>query len=292
MSGGAGVQVAPAGTAGHGALWHDVLARLLEVPELPSVTERVQEVLFDAVADAETAARWIGQDPDLARGILAVARRWPGAPAGLASLPRAIEVLGRMEVQKLTLAIPIHRIVRTWHPSPNIDLPRLWRHSLAVATCAEYLSRTLATGNALEAFSAGLLHDLGKAIIDRCVGPRFEAATGPGGWSALRTWERAVIGSTHAEIGAVLATRWRMVPEVAEAIRLHHATGRMAGGPATRWTRAILVTADRLAHLFGVHGVAGDPRPSSSELSWIHVGTVAHRIRNALERTAEVFAFD
>ncbi|MBS2025943.1 MAG: HDOD domain-containing protein, partial [Deltaproteobacteria bacterium] len=87
--------------------------------------------------------------------------------------------------------------------------------------------------NADEAFSAGLLHDLGKMIIAVRLPTRFAAITSLVAESKAPLYqiERDLIGVTHAEIGAYLLGMWGLPHAIVEAVALHHTPGQVKPRP-------------------------------------------------------------
>ena len=102
----------------------------------------------------------------------------------------------------------------------------LWTHSIKTAIAARLVSRYARGGlDASQAFTAGILHDIGKAVLSAGLGGRGRALaqsviSGEGHESYL-TAERAVLGYDHCEAGEALATAWRL-PEIYRAAIAHH----------------------------------------------------------------------
>lgn len=96
----------------------------------------------------------------------------------------------------------------------------LWRHSVASAVICQRLASELGMPAAV-AFTAGLLHDIGKVVL--ATAPRvsqIRLVCEPG--ESPRDAERRIIGVAHDEIGGQLAKTWRLPAALGEAIRWHH----------------------------------------------------------------------
>jgi HD-like signal output (HDOD) protein len=135
-----------------------------------------------------------------------------------------------------------------------LDAEQFARHSLAVATAAQALSKRAGAGVDGEAFMAGLLHDIGIVLLAR-LRPQAVAAAAqhtvaePG--AALCT-ESKLIGADHASCAALLAQAWGLPAWLASALQLHHlppCTGRVTGTDALP---ALLALGDRAAHDAGI----------------------------------------
>jgi HD-like signal output (HDOD) protein len=99
-------------------------------------------------------------------------------------------------------------------------------------------------------FSVGLLHDIGKVVLDFLYPDQYLDAITLARQSEtpLHETERAVFGLDHAEAGGLLAERWNLPVTLVEAIRLHHATDTV---PAPPRLAALGAVADYLAHEAG-----------------------------------------
>jgi len=111
-----------------------------------------------------------------------------------------------------------------------LSIEQLWRHSMDVAQTAKQLV-VLATrdrGLAASAFTAGLLHDLGKVVLAANFDEHYSGAHSLARKLQVPLWEieREVFGASHGEIGAYLFGLWGMPPELLEAVALHHNPSR------------------------------------------------------------------
>jgi putative nucleotidyltransferase with HDIG domain len=131
-----------------------------------------------------------------------------------------------------------------------LDLDAFWRHSVAVATAAQGITRRAGLEDPGTAFCAGVLHDVGKLLLASVDPDRWRRAAATGGLEA----ERAEFGTDHAEVGAWIGERWHFPPEIVEAIGGHHAP---AGG-AGRWG-VVLRLADGVAQRAGCRSPGSGP---------------------------------
>jgi putative nucleotidyltransferase with HDIG domain len=112
-------------------------------------------------------------------------------------------------------------------PCAGYDLGEneLWNHSVAAALAAERLSRYAMRPIPGAAFTAALVHDVGKLVLDR----HLDAATADRIWRLTREEslayvdaERRVLGTDHAEIGGQIARHWNFPEALVQAIERHH----------------------------------------------------------------------
>lgn len=135
----------------------------------------------------------------------------------------------------------------------------LWRHSVAAAVAAESLGTYTGTQVAGIAFTAALLHDLGKLLIgevignvelkeildslDKEEGESFEAA------------ERNKLGYSHAQIGAQICSSWNLPERIVVAIRDHHRLNEH-DDPVVDCVRLSNLTAKIIGEGIGYEGMA------------------------------------
>jgi len=200
------------------------IARVTEISSLPEVTTRIVEVVEDPKSTAQDMHEIVRHDPALAAKVLKVVNSaFYGLPSQIASLDRAIVMLGLSAVKNIALAASLSRLFRPGAISERFASRDLWTHCVSVGVCARLLARA-SFGQVEEAFVAGLVHDMGlliefqlfsdklKDIAERC-------ETQPQDFLAV---EREVIGADHQAFGAWLAAKWKFPPGLRCAIGRHH----------------------------------------------------------------------
>src|SRR5262249_21516563 len=120
----------------------------------------------------------------------------------------------------------------------SASAPRSWNtrkfneHSLAVAVLSDLVALESPVPYAEGAFTAGLLHDVGKLLIAVAmpgefgqIGEMYHRGEG-----SLEQCELAVAGVTHAEISGAILSRWKLPREIQQAAQFHHSPDRAHGG--------------------------------------------------------------
>lgn len=205
---------------------NEILDNLHQLPSIPAVVQELMSSFDDPDLDSQHLAQKIGQDQALAAKVLRVANSaFYGLPRQVGSIQEAVVVLGFSTVRSLVLSAGIIDAFTSASPA-CVDHRRHWQRSLATATYARAVARSLRQGSDM-AFSAGLLHDIGIMVLDVCDHERFAAlwqATEAGERGLIEA-ERAALGFDHAELGAEVARRWKFPPAIEEAIRHHYQPG-------------------------------------------------------------------
>ncbi len=120
------------------------------------------------------------------------------------------------------------------------DLDGLWRHSQSVAYLARQIAELVSCDEtvAQEAFTAGLLHDIGKLALALNLDAAYQRTLKLAADDRQPAWEveRRLLGASHAEAGAYLLGLWGMPVAVIEAVASHHHSAKDLGrhfGPKT-----------------------------------------------------------
>lgn len=200
----------------------DAVSRVKELPTLPSVLGKILATAADPDASALDLGQHIAADQSLSATLLKLVNSaYYGFYRQIKSVTQAIVMLGFLEVRNLALTATAFRALS--RESSDYDRLQLWRHSLATATAAERIAKLLNIDKE-GCFEAGLLHDIGKVVLDMLYPEAFrEAAHAAHAEQALVIEaEQRLFGLDHAEIGGILGEHWNLPPSVVEAIRLHH----------------------------------------------------------------------
>ncbi len=202
----------------------EIMAKVDTVPALPAVVIQLRRLLADPEVDFSELARSIEIEPGLTANILRMANSaLYGAHGEISSVQSAITRLGTKKVFDLVLTMTVapftRRAVRGYALGPD----ELWEHSLATALCADLLQRRLRLRGVHDAFTAGMLHDIGKIIL----GTFIEVDDIPikslvHDDLSFDEAEQQVLGLDHAEVGGHLLERWGLPDIVVAATRWHH----------------------------------------------------------------------
>ena len=191
------------------------------LPSAPHVVSRLVS-LTDADADTRDLLATIDRDPALTARILRTANSpFFAQTRSVTSVTRAVVVLGLPMVRNLTLGLTVWDAT-TSHITPQ-QARRLWDHSLGVAHAARHFAQRTRLCSGADAFTAGLLHDVGKLVLAKQFPEAYRALLVQTAMSpVLPEVERAAVGLDHAQVGALLFERWRLPATLVEAVAHHH----------------------------------------------------------------------
>jgi putative nucleotidyltransferase with HDIG domain len=245
-----------------------IYSRIEELPTLPAVVPRLLDLMDRPGSNASDITEVISRDPAISSKVLKAANSaYYGFPQEISSLERAVALLGFNMVKSLALSIGIIHNLGSNGKSNGFSWEGLWVHSLAVATVMKELGKR--TGPDLEQdplFIIGLLHDIGKIVLNRFFTDLFEQVlkdTMDRERAPLYESERKIIGFDHGEVGAELLRRWKFPEIISRPIALHHQEGLPEGGGRTGV--AMLHIADALPGQLGFGELDGLPRAVPDE---------------------------
>ncbi len=204
---------------------NNILAKVRNVPSMPSVVIKLRQYLSDPDVSFDELAKVIEYDPGLTANLLQLANSayfgWSGK---IKTVKDAITRLGTNRIFQMVLCMSVAPLVRKPVKGYDMESNGLWKHSIAVAICAEQLATALKLPNSEEAFTAGLLHDMGKILLgtfvevdDKPIKDLVHSEN-----LSFNEAERRILGIDHAEAAAELLQYWKLPENVVAAARWHH----------------------------------------------------------------------
>jgi putative nucleotidyltransferase with HDIG domain len=219
----------------------DVVALLAKLPMQQGSVSRALVVLDDPNASAQDVAAVLESDPSLCARALRLANSAHFGMSGrVTSVDQAVVTLGATATRTLVVSTAAGVFGR-----PE-DLPvGFWDHSVAVAAATAMAGRLCGVTRG-DAICAGLLHDLGIALLFRHDRSEYTTrlAFGPAGADRYLDDETRTYGATHATLGAEALAAWNIPPAIVEALRAHHHDPQHCGSTIGR----AVIAGEALAH--------------------------------------------
>jgi HD-like signal output (HDOD) protein len=204
-----------------------LVGRIRSLPSPPEIYSKLQKIVKDESVTLADVAKLVSADAALAARVLQIvnsaffrlARR-------ITSLEEAVNYLGFQAIRNLAMAV---EIFARWPGKVcgELDLEKLQQHVQAVAAAANSLTKR--TPIADDSMLAGLLHDIGYWVLaQECPNELAQAVQLAATQKMpLHAAETAIMGASHAEIGAYLLGLWGLPFPVVEAVAHHHQPGRV-----------------------------------------------------------------
>lgn len=264
-----------------------------QLPALPLVVQRILNLLHREDTSPRQVAEVISLDPALAARVLRLVNSALFALAEpVTTVQHAVRLLGFGEIRNLTIGLKIMDAVSA--EEGLLDRPRFWEHSLACGVCARLIALQTQHVDPDEAFLGGLLHDIGKLVLDGYFPDSWKEAL-----ERSRTEKRTpleleseVVGLPHTSIGRMLAEHWK-IPELHQlAIEHHHGApqGVSMEEPERRFCGAIQV-ADSLVRWLDLGssgpGVLAPVPKDLADLLGLDEETLSRVLRECVREVAE-----
>ena len=231
----------------------DLIAKVPKLPAPAPAVTKLLTLLSGPDTDNAAVAKVLKQDIVLSATVLALCNSAAyGLSSEVSSLDQALMYLGFAEIHRIVMAISFGGALSPGLTGYVIEDGALWRHSLLTALIAENVLRA-AKHIQVEvpvAYTAGLIHDIGKLVISYALDPEKQHAVRAlldQGHCSLLEAEREVIGTDHAEVGACLLRQWKLPDVLTEAVAHHHQPC-MTPSPGLS---AVIHLADVIAHQAG-----------------------------------------
>ena len=212
------------------------LADISRLPAMPSVVQKVVVLASDPDADVHKLADEISKDAGITAGVIRLSNSAYYRPQRpVRSVQEAVVTLGLRTVKNIVLVAASHSILSQPLDGYRSEGKDIWDHSLLVAELAARIARLKRTKVQPDvAFTAGLLHDIGKIILYQYFKKLYrmvaaEVEKNPA--ESFDSVERRIVGYDHAEIGGRLLSIWKFPAELAEAAALQYNPEKAVASP-------------------------------------------------------------
>ncbi|MDH4028221.1 MAG: HDOD domain-containing protein [Nitrospirota bacterium] len=188
---------------------------------LPFVARKMLDTIGKETVTIDELGSIIEKDQTIAARILKIANSpFYGLRSEVTSINHAILILGLRTIRSLVLSVSTKAIYKRF----GITEQKIWEHSVGAAIGAKIISAGLGDDISEVAFTGGLMHDIGKVIMNNETPEVFSEVmmkTYNDGVDAT-TAEDEIYGYNHANVGAKVAEKWGLASTLVEIIGKHH----------------------------------------------------------------------
>lgn len=195
----------------------EVIENLPEIPSMPAVVGQALKLIDEPDTDVKQLADIISMDIAMTTQILKMVNSaYYGFPSQITSINKAMALLGFDKIRSLILSVAVKPMMMSYSGKA------LWNHSIRCAVGAQYIAKSLGVGNPDDAFVMGLLHDIGKTVMQLYNSSAFNEVEKLVSIGAdILDAERTFFGFTHTEAGKIMVEKWNL-PLIIEIIVEHH----------------------------------------------------------------------
>ena len=231
------------------------------LPTLPTVVSEILAALENPKTSAEQVNRIIVTDQALTTKILRLVNSaFFGFPREITSVTHAVVVLGFSTVRNVAITASVFSAI-PGKGHAAFDRDAFWRHSIGVGVIARILARQCKVGDPEDAFVAGLVHDIGKVVLDEYLHDDFVEALETARREKISYLEAElrVFDTSHTRVGFWLTDKWNLPRVLVESVSFHHDP---AAAPHHPQMAAIVHLADALCRIQKI-GKSGGEQPAT-----------------------------
>lgn len=195
-----------------------IIDKMPNIPSMPPVIAQALSIMENPKSNVNQLSVIISKDIGLTTEILKLVNSsYYGLPTQITTINRAMALLGMNKVRNIVLSIAVKPMMMSQSGKS------LWEHSIRCGIACQLISKSLGTLDEDEAFVMGLLHDIGKTILnlynkDACLEISKLVQLG----ADILVAEKMIFGFTHTEIGVELIHRWKLPVIIGSCIKHHH----------------------------------------------------------------------
>jgi putative nucleotidyltransferase with HDIG domain len=228
----------------------DFIAKAQHLPPAPQVLPRLMQALASPNVPLSDVIQLINVDPGLTASVLQRCNSayFRGAmPAE--TVFEAVTRLGFNQIFRMVTSLSGTQIFKGAHQSYGLKEDELWKHSLTAAAAAQVIAQDLGDDENV-AFTAALLHDVGKIVLAQVLEHIYERLVQEieARPSDAADTEKQLLGVHHGEVGGRLLAQWKFPPQLVAAVWSHHSPE--AAGPHQRLA-SIVHVANLTAYFLG-----------------------------------------
>lgn len=203
-----------------------LVQRIRDVPSLPSVVDHILSLMSKPDTPASRISDLIAFDPGLTSKVLRMVNSAAyGVQRHISSIQHGIMILGFNTVRGIVLSASVLKLFDGKSHPGGLDHEAFWWHSTSTALAAQTIAKEKKLPIHEDAFTAGMLHDIGKLVLDVYFPQQYlpileQAPLHHGAEFYLLEMEK--LHTNHSLVGARLGEKWKLPNNIIEVIAHHH----------------------------------------------------------------------
>lgn len=193
----------------------------------PEIALDVLSIAHESDCSIPTLAGKIERDPNLTATMLRMANSaYFGHMKKINSITDIIVRLGLETIKLIAITSASVGILKSPQEAYSLDTGDLWRHSYATAILASIIGRYAKAKDSSALYTAALLHDIGKVLLNRPLQVASYNCEKSPPESDFLEYERRLLHTDHAEVGMTLLSGWGLSDTITVPVGLHHDTSQ------------------------------------------------------------------
>ncbi|MCK5310485.1 MAG: HDOD domain-containing protein [Desulfobacteraceae bacterium] len=235
----------------------ELIKEIKNLKPVPAIVNQITTAIDDTNCSAADIAEIIKFDPAVTANLLKTCNSaYFGLSNPVDSVKDAVSILGMDQIIEIVLIKSGAKALSKKQKGYGLHEGAMWKHAVSSALIAKEICKKTNLGNKNIIFTATLLKDIGKTVLDRYVSNSFEKIINlvqKKGYS-FREAEKKIIGIDHGELGAMIATEWKFSSKMINIIRHHHLSDELQQKNSDI---AIVYLADCICMMMGI-GIGED----------------------------------
>ncbi len=251
-------------------LFNEIVGKLNDLLPLPVTIQKIIDLTKDPHTELHELVSVLERDQAMVSKLLRLANStYYGFSKQIKTISHAVVCLGYNNVKNLAFAASTSPLFKNSVISYALEKGALYKHSYAVAVCSRLIAKQTKYPNPEEVYLIGLLHDVGKMVLDQYAKEKFLDVIRlfkTGNLTFLQA-EEQVLGFNHGEIGAKVAQMWNLSDELIESVKYHHhPQNASAGNLAVHMVHIADVVVEMMGIGLGYDGLNYELNASSTQL--------------------------
>ena len=209
-------------------------AAITHVRPIPQTALKILRMLHSGDSKVREVAKEVRQDQVISAKVLQFCNSsYLGLSVRVESIDRSIALLGEKKILQLILSVYTELFYEQSQGGYSLSRGGLFHHAVGTAITAQKIAEYCKAVQPDVAYTAGLLHDIGKTVLDQLVAEEnsyFYRRLFEDDKSLIET-ERELFGISHTETGRMLAERWELPASLKEVVAYHHTPHKASNYP-------------------------------------------------------------
>ena len=204
---------------------NDVQQAIETIRPIPQVALKVLRIIEEGAYDIGKVAEEVKKDQVIsARTIQLCNSAMFTKRHDVVSLDHSLVFLGQERFIKLVISAAVQSYYSQSGNGYSLCKGGLYHHAIGTAMIAEKIADKTETTVPGVAYTAGLLHDIGKVVLDQYISGAYPMLYREfqDRQSEIVDVENRILGMDHTRVGEILAKKWSLPASLANAIRFHH----------------------------------------------------------------------
>lgn len=202
-----------------------ILMNIGDLPALPQITNRIIELTANPESTNQEICDLINMDQVLVAKVLKLVNSaYYGLPRKVATVSEAVAYLGMQTLRTLVVGASVYKTLAGLQKKPGGNYDEIWHHALACAVSSRMVAAELMIRQKDHAFTAGLLHDIGRIILITLFRDQYQQVYQLAEVRGCRLIdaEMEILETCHAEVGKMVAQKWNLPMILVDPIGYHH----------------------------------------------------------------------